>query len=479
MGNRGRRTADEIYEKVGIIDAGSEGKAIARVGNMVVFVPFVVPGDVADIRIVKKKRSYIEGKAIHFHAYSEKRDEPFCSHFGTCGGCRWQNMKYEDQLFYKHKQVKDNFERIAGIENPDILPVLPSERTTFYRNKLEYTFSNRRWLNSDELASDHPPKEMNALGFHIPLMFDKILDIEHCYLQQEPSDAIRLEAKRYANENHLSFYDVRSWQGFLRNLIIRTSNSGDLMVIFVFRNDEPEMIGDMLMHISKKFPVITSLYYVINPKKNDVISDLPAHLFSGDAYITENMEAFSSSKPLKFRIGPVSFFQTNSQQAGQLYRIAAEFAGFKGDETVYDLYSGTGTIANYISGSVRKVIGIESVEAAVEDAKRNSRLNGVANTDFYCGEAEKLLTGDFVENMGKPSIVIADPPRSRMHVKVVKAISECSPEKIVYISCNPATQARDIALLKEKYRLERCHPVDMFPHTQHVENVAFMVRKST
>ena len=468
----------KIYENVEITDAGSEGKAIARIENLVVFVPFVVPGDVADIQIIKKKKSYLEGRAIRFHKYAENRAVPFCSHFGTCGGCRWQNMRYEDQLYYKQKQVVDNFTRIAKIENPNILPILPSHSTTYYRNKLEYTFSNRRWMTSDDFSIEPSERDQNALGFHIPLLFDKILNIDHCYLQQDPSNAIRLEAKRYAVENHLSFYDARTWQGFLRNLIIRNSNSGDLMVIFIFRDDQPKVIFELLDHFKRKFPEITSLFYVINPKKNDVISDLPSHLYSGEPYITEKMNAFHSLKELKFRIGPVSFFQTNSYQAKHLYRIASEFAGFNGTETVYDLYTGTGTIANFIAGSVGKVIGIESVADAVKDAEENSKLNEIKNTTFFTGEAEKILTDEFVEKRGKPDLIITDPPRSGMHAKVVNAMLKIAPEKIVYISCNPATQARDISLMKEQYHLAKCQPVDMFPHTQHLENVALLVRSA-
>jgi 23S rRNA (uracil1939-C5)-methyltransferase len=468
----------KIYENVEITDAGSEGKAIARIGNLVVFVPFVVPGDVADIQIVKKKKSYLEGKAIRFHKYAEKRAEPFCSHFGTCGGCRWQNMRYEDQLYYKHKQVFDNFTRIAKIDDPEILPILPSEKITYYRNKLEYTFSNHRWLTGDDMNLEPSQRNPNALGFHIPLLFDKILDIDHCYLQQEPSNAIRLEAKKYAVENHLTFYDARTWQGFMRNLIIRNSNSGDLMVIFIFRDNEQGIIQPLLDHFKRKFPEITSLFYVINPKKNDVINDLTPHLFHGEPYITDKMNAFNSLKELKFRIGPVSFYQTNSGQASSLYRIAAEFAGFKGTETVYDLYTGTGTIANYIAGAVNKVIGIESVADAVKDAEKNSSLNEITNTTFYTGEAEKILTDEFVEKRGKPDVIITDPPRSGMHGKVVQAILKIAPEKLIYISCNPATQARDIALMKDYYYLEKCQPVDMFPHTQHLENVALLVRST-
>jgi 23S rRNA (uracil1939-C5)-methyltransferase len=469
--------ANRIYENVEIIDAGSEGKAIARVNDMVIFVPFVVPGDIVDIEVIRNKKSYIEGKAIKVHHNSDKRTDPFCSHFGTCGGCRWQNMKYEDQLYYKHKQVVDNFTRIAKIDDPKILPILPSENTMYYRNKLEYTFSNHRWLTGYDLNHEPSQRNQNALGFHIPLLFDKILDIDHCYLQQDPSNAIRLEAKRYAIEKNLSFYDARTWQGFLRNLIIRNSGIGDLMVIFIFRTDEKDVIQSLMDHFKIKFPEITSLFYVINPKKNDVISDLPTHHFSGKPFIIEKMNAFRTQKELEFRIGPVSFFQTNSAQARHLYRIAAEFAGFKDADTVYDLYTGTGTIANYISGAVGKVIGIESVAGAVEDAKENSRLNGITNTDFYTGEAEKLLTDDFIEKNGKPDVIITDPPRSGMHWKVVNAMLKSAPGKIIYISCNPATQARDISLMKEQYTLEKCQPVDMFPHTQHLENVALLVKK--
>jgi len=466
---------NKIYEKVEIIDAGAEGKAVARVNDLVIFVPFVVPGDVVDIEVVRKKKSYIEGKAIRFHVYSEKRTEPFCSHLGMCGGCRWQSMKYSEQLYYKQKQVGDSFTRIGKILNPEILSILPSEKTTCYRNKLEFTFSNHRWFT--EKAEGTELQDPNALGFHLPLMFDRVLDIDHCYLQDEPSNAIRLEAKKYALENQLSFYDVRKWQGLLRNLIIRNSNSGDLMVIFIFRTDEQELIQPLMDHFKIKFPEITSLFYVINPKKNDVISDLPTHLFSGKPYIVEKMNAFRTQKELEFRIGPVSFFQTNSGQARHLYRVAAEFAGFNGDEKVYDLYTGTGTIANYISGAVKKVTGIESVESAVEDARENSRLNGVTNTDFYSGEAEKVLTDEFFEKQGKPDVIITDPPRSGMHGKVVSAMLNSAPGKIVYISCNPATQARDIALLKENYILVKCQPVDMFPHTQHLENIALLIKK--
>jgi len=471
---------EKVFENVEILDAGAEGKAIARIGELVIFVPFIVPGDVVDIQLVRKKKSYLEGKAIRVHKYSEKRVKPFCEHFGTCGGCRWQNMKYEEQLGYKQKQVKDSIERIGKIENPLIHPILPSQDSIYYRNKLEYTFSTHRWLTTTDRSGTErvADKEMNALGFHIPLLFDKVLDIRHCYLQSDPSNAIRLEAKRYAQEQDLSFYDVRKWKGFLRNLLIRTSLTGDVMVIFVFSDNSEKEIGCFLNHIQNSFPSITSLYYVINEKKNDIISDLPFHLFSGSPYITEKMTTFKGDKQIEFHIQPASFFQTNTRQAFVLYRMAAEFAGFTGAETVYDLYSGIGTIASYISGSVKKVIGIESIPSAIDDAKENAQRNGLTNTSFFAGEAEKLLTPEFFREHGAPDIVITDPPRAGMHEKVVRAILHAAPAKIVYVSCNPATQARDIALLKEQYDLAACQPVDMFPHTQHVENIVLLCKKA-
>ncbi len=469
----------EIIHNVEILDAGPEGKAVARIGNLVIFVPFLVPGDIVDIKITRKKRSYLEGRAIKIHKYSEKREPSFCEHFGTCGGCRWQNMKYGEQLIYKQKQVEDNIDRIAKIENALILPILPSANTRFYRNKLEFTFSNRRWLTEEDRNSMTAGKEMNALGFHLPLLFDKILDINNCYLQQDPSNAIRLEAKKYALDNHLSFYDVHTGQGFLRNLIIRNSSTGDLMVILIVRSEEIEEIKRMLDHFLEKFPVINSLYYVINPKKNDTISDLPFQLFSGQPFLVESFPAYGINKEISLRIGPGSFFQTNSLQGRVLFQTAAGFAGFRGDETVYDLYTGIGSMANYIAGAVNKVIGIESSIAAVQDATENSKLNHISNTLFFTGEAEKVLTPEFSSGNGIPDIVITDPPRAGMHEKVVKALLSIQPGKIVYISCNPATQARDLSLLKEKFDLVKCQPVDMFPHTQHVENVALLLRHGT
>jgi 23S rRNA (uracil1939-C5)-methyltransferase len=470
---------DKIFEHMEILDAGSEGKAVAKTGDLVIFVPFVVPGDIVDIKLVKKKKSYLEGKAIKFHKYSEKRQEAFCEHFGTCGGCRWQNMKYEEQLYYKQKQVSDAIQRIGKIENAVIRSILASKDSIYYRNKLEYSFSNHRWLESSDIKVGMrvDEKEMNALGFHIPLLFDKVLDINHCYLQSDPSNAIRLEAKRYAMEHNLTFYDVRKWTGFLRNLIIRTSVNGELMVIFVFRTDEKNAIKAMLDHMLEKFPQITSCYYVINGKKNDVISDLPFLHYSGFHCITEKMTSFDGKKDLEFNIGPSSFFQTNTKQAILLYHKAAELAGFKGDEIVYDLYCGIGTISAFIAGSVKKVIGIESVPSAILDAGEVASRNGLFNTLFFEGEAEKLLSPAFFQQHGKPDLIITDPPRAGMHEKVVKAILEAAPLKVVYVSCNPATQARDLALMKDHYELVECQPVDMFPHTQHVENIALLRKK--
>jgi len=470
---------ENVFENIEILDAGSEGKAIARIGELVIFVPFVVPGDVIDIQLVSKKKSYLEGKAIRFHKYSEKRQDAFCEHFGTCGGCRWQNMKYEEQLLYKQKQVKDAIQRIGKIENANIHTILPSPESMYYRNKLEFSFSNHRWLTTGDKteAGRVDDKGMKALGFHIPLLFDKVLNINHCYLQADPSNAIRLEARKYALERNLSFYDVRIWKGFLRNLLIRTSKTGNVMVIFVFLTDDNEEIKLLLDHMLSKFPEITSMYYVINGKKNDVITDLPFIHYHGNQYITEKMITFNKEKEVEFNIRPASFFQTNTTQAFNLYRKAGEYAGFTGDETVYDLYSGIGTISSFIAGSVKKVIGIESVPSSVEDAWDNAQRNRISNISFFAGATEKLLTHEFIEQQGKPDIIITDPPRAGMHEKVVKAILNASPRKIVYVSCNPATQARDIALMKEQYELIECQPVDMFPHTQHVENIALLGRK--
>lgn len=467
-----------VFENVEILDAGSEGKAVARVDNKVIFIPFAVPGDVVDVQIVVRKRSYQEGKVIRFHRYSIRRTDPFCEHFGVCGGCRWQHMKYEDQLFYKQKQVEDNLRRIGKIENPAVSPTVPSPRTRHYRNKLEFTFSNRRWFTEPKKDDTDTAKDRNALGFHIPMMFDRVLDINQCHLQANPSNDIRLFIRDYALTHGLSYYDVRNWNGFLRNLIIRNTVTGDLMVILVVRTDDRPVINQMLDELSKAFPAITSLYFVINPKKNDVIHDLPVNLYKGSPDIVEKMAvSFSGRTELDFHIGPVSFFQTNSYQAPNLYRFISEQAGLTGNETVYDLYAGTGTIALYVAQHAGKVIGIESVPSAMEDARRNSQLNDIRNVLFFTGEVEKILTGDFLAEQGHPDVIITDPPRSGMHEKVVRAILSALPEKLIYVSCNSATQARDLILLREQYNVVRCQPFDMFPHTHHVENVAILIKR--
>ncbi len=461
---------NNILEKIEIIDAGSEGNAVARQGDMVIFVPYGVPGDVVDIHIFKSKRSYAEGRIVKFHSYSENRNEPFCSHFGVCGGCKWQHMNYKTQLHFKQKQVGDSFKRIAKLENPLIRDILGSEQIQGYRNKLEFTFSSRRWFTGPDTGEASP-----ALGFHIPRRWDKVLDIDHCFLMSEPVNAIRLEARRYSIEKGLSYYDARNNSGFMRNMILRSTTGGDLMLILVFGADEPDRILPMLYHLQSAFPAITSMFYVVNEKKNDIINDLEMRYYSGTRFITETMLPFrKNNKKVSFRIGPVSFFQTNPVQAGNLFRLAAEYLSPKGHEVVYDLYTGAGAIANYISPYVSKVIGIESVASAVADAGINSEINSNTNLHFFAAEAEKLLTPEFISANGHPDAVITDPPRNGMHEKVIQTLLSVLPQKIIYVSCNPATQARDIFLLKQRYNLEECRPVDMFPHTQHVENVALL-----
>lgn len=473
-----------ILESVEITDASSEGKAVAKVSDgMIVFVENAVPGDVADIEIFRKKKSYAEGKAINIIKESKLRQQPFCEHFGTCGGCKWQNMKYESQLFYKQKQVADALQRLGKIDlspNPSpngeenlIVPIIASEKTTYYRNKLEFTFSNKRWLTKDEVQNPlrEASEENIALGFHIPQRFDKVLDINHCHLQKEPSNEIRLEIKKYAVENNLSFFDLRTQEGFLRNLIIRTSTTNDLMVIVAFHHEDKTARENLLQHIAGKFPQITSLLYIINPKRNDTIFDLEVHIFKGKDYILEEMEG------LKFKIGTKSFYQTNSEQAYELYKVARELADLKGNEIVYDLYTGTGTIANFIARKSKKVIGIEHIPEAIENAKENSKINNIDNTSFFSGDIKETLTNAFIQENGKPNVIITDPPRVGMHEDVVKKLLEIEAEKIVYISCNPSTQARDLQILDTKYKVMKVQPVDMFPHTHHVENVVLLVKK--
>ncbi|WP_367864268.1 23S rRNA (uracil(1939)-C(5))-methyltransferase RlmD [Pedobacter sp. WC2423] len=456
-----------ILPNLSIIDIAEEGKGVAKADELVVFVDKAVPGDIVDVKIVKKKKNFAEAVIETLHTASDLRTDPFCEHFGTCGGCKWQHMQYDAQLHFKQKNVEAALQRLAKVDTSSMEPILGSAENKYYRNKLEYTFSNKRWLNAQDMT-DRDDLEMNALGFHVPLRFDKILDIQHCYLQAEPSNTLRNEVRAYALKNDLSFYDLRNHEGSLRNLIIRTSSTGEVMVVVVFAYAEPAQVNGLMEHLKVNFPEITSLLYILNQKKNDTIFDQDVITYAGRDYIFEEMNG------LKFKIGAKSFYQTNSLQAHELYKITKEFAGFKGDELVYDLYTGAGTIANFIAGSVKQVIGIEYVPTAIEDAKFNSELNGIENTVFYAGDMKDILTTDFITAHGKPDVVITDPPRAGMHTDVVERLLEMEAEKIVYVSCNAATQARDLALLKEKYEVSRIKPVDMFPHTQHVENVVLL-----
>ena len=469
-----------LLEKVTITDVAAEGKALARVNDMVVFVPYVVPGDVVDLQVKRKKHSYAEAVAVKFHEYSPLRSEPFCKHFGVCGGCKWQCLKYEEQIRYKQKQVTDNLVRIGKIELPEISPILGSEQTERYRNKLEFTFSNKRWLTQEEVEKDFKYDQMNAVGFHIPGAFDKVLAIDECHLMDDICNRIRNGVRDYAYEHNLTFFDLRSQEGMLRNMMIRIAEDENdrsikgLMVVMQFKIVAPEeeaQMKQLLQFMADTWPEITSLIYVINNKCNDTIGDLPIHVFKGDDHIIEEMEG------LKFKVGPKSFYQTNSRQAYNLYKVTREFAGLTGDELVYDLYTGTGTIANFVSRKARQVIGIEYVPEAIEDAKVNSAINGIDNTLFFAGDMKDILNQEFINQYGRPDVIITDPPRAGMHNDVIDTILFAEPKRIVYVSCNPATQARDLSLLDVKYKVLKVQPVDMFPHTHHVENVVLLELK--
>ncbi|MEG1684694.1 MAG: 23S rRNA (uracil(1939)-C(5))-methyltransferase RlmD [Bacteroides sp.] len=463
-----------LLEKVTITDVAAEGKALAKVDDLVIFVPYVVPGDVVDLQLKKKKHHYAEAVAVKFHEYSSVRAVPFCEHYGICGGCKWQCLPYEEQIKYKQKQVVDNLTRIGKIEMPEVSPILGSAKTTFYRNKLEFTFSNKRWLTEEEVAQDVVYEQMNAVGFHIPGAFDKVLAIDKCWLQDDISNQIRNAVRDYAYEHNYSFFNLRSQEGMLRNMVVRTSSTGELMVILVCKietDEELRLTKELLSYVADKFPQISSLLYIINNKCNDTITDLDVCLFKGKDYMFEEMEG------LKFKIGPKSFYQTNSEQAYNLYKIARNFAGLTGKELVYDLYTGTGTIANFVSKKARQVIGIEYVPEAIEDAKVNAEINGIKNTLFFAGDMKDMLTQDFINQYGRPDVVITDPPRAGMHQDVIDVILFAEPKRIVYVSCNPATQARDLALLDIKYKLTAVQPVDMFPHTHHVENVVLLEKR--
>ena len=457
-----------VFENVSIIDIAEEGKGVGKANDFVLFVDKAIPGDIADVQIYRKKKNFAEGKIIQLKHASEFRTEAFCEHFGTCGGCKWQHMTYGAQLQFKQKAVAGALGHLAKIDVSDMLAIVPSPEDKYYRNKLEYTFSNKRWLYDGENRTDEP-MNMDALGFHIPGRFDKILDVNHCYLQADPSNDIRNSVRDFAKQQGISFYDLKAHEGALRNLIIRTSSTGELMVIVVFAYPTDEEINNLMTSVDNKFPQITSLLYIVNQKKNDTIFDQEVIAWRGPEYIYEEMEG------IRFRIGPKSFYQTNSIQALKLYEIAREFAGFKGDELVYDLYTGAGTIANFIAGKVKEVVGVEYVPTAIEDAKINSAINNITNTKFYAGDMKDVLNADFVAEHGKPDVIITDPPRAGMHPDVVNRLMEIEAKKIVYVSCNAATQARDLLVLKEKYDTVKIQPVDMFPHTQHVENVVLLV----
>lgn len=460
-----------LLEGIEITGVAAEGKSIARVNDMVVFIPYGAPGDIVDVKIDKKKHSYAEGHIVNLVKPSEVRQDPFCQHFGVCGGCKWQHLPYEEQLKYKQQQVKDAMERIAKVPIPEINPILGSANTQFYRNKLEFTFSNKCWLTFDEMRSGKEFPDRNALGFHIPGAFDKVLDIKKCWLQNDISNEIRLFIREYALSKSYTFYDLKAQHGLMRTIMVRTASTGDIMLVVVFGEDDRDKIADVMTAIADKFPQITSLLYVVNLKVNDTIGDQDIITFKGKDYIEEEMEG------LKFRVGAKSFYQTNSEQAYELYKVARNMANLTGDELVYDLYTGTGTIANFVARNSKKVVGIEYVEDAIADAKLNSKVNGIENTLFYAGDMKDVLTEAFVAQHGKPDVMIVDPPRAGMHEDVVNVILSSEPKRIVYVSCNPATQARDLALLDKKYIVTEIQPVDMFPHTHHVENVVGLTLK--
>lgn len=467
----GRKKLDLILENVKIEAVAAEGKSLAHVDGTVVFVEFAVPGDIVNVKVTKKKKNYMEGFILEIVKPSEDRLQPFCEHFGICGGCRWQPLPYDMQLKAKQQQVWDQLVRIGHLEIPDISPILPSDKTKYYRNKLEFTFSNKRWIYNNEDPDSLTDEERLGLGFHVGKFFDKVLDIKHCSLQPEPSNEIRLFIREYAVTHNLEFYNIRENTGFLRNIIIRNNQVGDVMLTVCFAYDDQDKIVPMLDAIAAEFPQIKSLHYVINEKLNDSISDLDCILYKGEDAIWETMGK------LKFKIGPKSFYQTNSEQAYKLYSVAKEFAALTGNEVVYDLYTGTGTIAQFISDKASKVIGIEYVKEAIEDARINAEANGITNCTFFDGDMKDILTANFIKEHGKPEVMIIDPPRAGMHPDVVKVIMEAAPERIVYVSCNPASQARDLAMMSPMYEITAVQPVDMFPHTMHVENVCALKLK--
>lgn len=469
-----KRKEFPILENVTITDVAAEGKALARVNDMVVFVPFVVPGDVVDLKIRKKKHSYCEAEVVRFVKYSETRAEPVCQHFGVCGGCKWQNLPYEEQLRAKQQQVFDQLSRISHVQLPEFNLIMGSQLTLHYRNKLEFGCSNKRWLTREQVASGETFDTMNAIGFHITGAFDKILPIEKCWLMDDLQNRIRNEIRDYALANGITFFDLRQQVGLLRDVMIRNSDTGEWMVLvqFHFESEGDQQTAEALLsHLGKQFPQITSLLWVDNQKCNDTFGDLPVQVFKGNDHIFEVME------DLKFKVGPKSFYQTNTLQAYHLYDVARQFANLNGNEIVYDLYTGTGTIANFVARKAKKVVGVEYVPEAIEDAKVNSELNGIDNTTFYAGDMKDILNDEFIAENGQPDVIITDPPRAGMHADVIDTIVRANPKRIVYVSCNPATQARDLIALDNNYEVKAVQPVDMFPHTPHVENVVLLERR--
>ncbi len=468
-----KKNKRQVFENVEVVDAGAKGKTIGKAPDgRVIFLTNTVPGDVVDVQTTKKRKAYFEGVAINFHSLSNKRTDPECEHFGVCGGCKWQDMGYEHQLFYKQKEVENNLKRIGHLELPEITPIKGANEQYFYRNKMEFSFSDSRWLTLDEIQSDTRITDKNALGFHIPGMWDKILDVNKCHLQADPSNAIRLETKAFATKNEITFFNPRNQHGMLRTLMIRTSSIGEIMVLVQFYENEETKRLLLLEHLKTTFPEITSLLYVINPKQNDTIYDQEIICYNGRDHIFEEMEG------LKFKINAKSFYQTNSDQAYELYKITRDFAGLTGNELVYDLYTGTGTIAQFVAKNAKKVIGIESVPEAILDAKSNAENNKITNVDFFVGDMKNVFNAQFISEHGIPDIIITDPPRDGMHKDVVQQILNIAPQKVVYVSCNSATQARDLELMKVLYDVTKVQPVDMFPQTHHVENVVLLEKKS-
>lgn len=467
-----RKNNKPFFDQVEVIDAGAKGKGIAKAPDgRVIFIPYAVPGDVVGVQVLKKRKAYFEGKVVTLYNPSEKRVEPACEHFGVCGGCKWQNMAYEHQLHYKQKEVENNLLRIGKVELPYSVPILGSEKQYFYRNKMEFSFSDSRWLTAEEIASDQDLGDRNALGFHIPGMWDKILDLKSCHLQQDPSNAIRAAVKEFALKHHMEFFNTRAQSGLLRTLMIRTSSTGEIMVLIQFYDDLEAERTLLLDYLKQEFPQITSLQYVINQKPNDTIYDQDVICYAGRDHIFEEMEG------LKFKINAKSFYQTNSIQAYELYKITRDFADLKGDEIVYDLYTGTGTIAQFIAKKAKEVVGVEAVPEAIEDAKANAQFNNIKNVRFYAGDMKVVFNEDFITSNGKPDVVITDPPRDGMHKDVVAQLLKIGAPRIVYVSCNSATQARDLALMDHMYKITKVQAVDMFPQTHHVENIVLLEKR--